>query len=79
MNDMMETMAPLLLSEGMASLNRDYQRERRGSEKWNRDMYRLRLTKLTNLQVWFAFLIQVLKCMKLNSARLVTQTSLPQI
>jgi len=48
-NDMMETMAPLLLNEGMASLNGDYQRERRGFDSWHRDLYRLRLTKLTEV------------------------------
>jgi hypothetical protein len=48
-NDMMETMSPLLLNEGMASLNGDYHRERRGFDRWHRDLYRLRLTKLTEV------------------------------
>jgi len=52
-SEMLETMAPLLLDEGMSSLNGEYHRERRGNDRWNRDVYCLKLLKLTEVSPIF--------------------------
>ena len=82
-NDMMETMAPLLLNEGMASLNGDYQRERRGFDRWHRDLYRLRLTKLTEVTPIFKsvsyFDVNGIKMYEAQFSSIGDTNTLPQI
>jgi hypothetical protein len=48
-NEIMEVMALPLLSEGLCSLNGDYQAERKGNDRWKRELYRMRLTKITEV------------------------------
>lgn len=47
--EMMKIMATQVLNEGLYSLNGDYQAERNENERWNRDLYRLKMTKLTEV------------------------------
>lgn len=55
-NEVMAVMANPLLNEGLSSLNGDYHSDKYSNERWNRDLYQLRLTKLTEGELCRVFL-----------------------
>jgi len=52
-SEMMEAMAHPLMNEGLCQINGDYHAEKYGNGKWNRDLYHLRLSKLTEVEPIF--------------------------
>lgn len=52
-DEIMETLAQPLINEGLCALNKDYDADKYGNGRWNRDIYSLRLTKLTQVSPIF--------------------------
>jgi len=52
-NEIMAAMAHPLMNEGLASLNGGYHADKYGNGRWNRDLYHLRMTKLTEVSPIF--------------------------